>query len=72
VVGLEGTRSYHLNRTLHDILLPRLHTCQRTRAYLARRRAEGKTDPEIRRCLKRYIARELHRSLNTAMQLDIT
>jgi transposase len=42
-------------------------TCQRTRAYIARRRAEGKTDPEIRRCLKRYIARELYRSLNTAM-----
>jgi hypothetical protein len=31
------------------------------------RRAEGKTDPEIRRCLKRYIARELYRSLNIAM-----
>jgi transposase len=38
-----------------------------THAYIARRRAEGKTDPEIRRCLKRYIARELYRSLNTAM-----
>jgi hypothetical protein len=25
------------------------------------------TDPEIRRCLKRYIARELYRNLNTAM-----
>jgi hypothetical protein len=27
-----------------------------TQAYLARRRAEGKSDREIRRCLKRYIA----------------
>ena len=57
----------HLNRTLHDILLTRWRTCQRTRAHIARRRAEGKTDPEICRCLKRYIARELYRSLNTAM-----
>jgi transposase len=57
----------HLNRTLHDILLTRWRTCQRTRAYITRRRAEGKTDPEIRRCLKRYIARELYRSLNTAI-----
>jgi transposase len=57
----------HLNRTLHDILLTRWRTCQRTQAYITRRRAEGKTDPEIRRCLKRYIARELYRCLNTAM-----
>ena len=56
----------HLNRTLHDILLTRWGTCQRIRAYIARRRAEGKTDPEIR-CLKRCIARELYRCLNTAM-----
>ena len=53
----------HLNRALHDILLTRWRTCQRTRAYITQRRAEGKTDPEIRRCLKRYIARELHRHL---------
>jgi transposase len=59
----------HLNRTLHDILLTRWRTCQRTRAYIARRRAEGKTDPEIRRCLKRYIARELYRALNTSTTL---
>jgi transposase len=57
----------HLNRALHDILLTRWRSCQRTHAYITRRRAEGKTDPEIRRCLKRYITRELYRSLNTAM-----
>jgi len=55
-----------LNRALHDILLTRWRTCPRTHAYIARRRAEGKTDPEIRRCLKRYIARELYRCLNMA------
>jgi transposase len=57
----------HLNRALHDILLTRWRSCQRTHAYITRRRAEGKTDPEIRRCLKRYIARELYRCLNTTM-----
>ena len=31
------------------------------RLLTARGRAEGKTDPEIRRCLKRYIAQELYR-----------
>jgi hypothetical protein len=38
-----------------------------TRAYLTRRRAEGKTDREIRRCLKRYITRQLYRALTAAM-----
>ena len=30
--------------------------------------AEGKTPREIRRCLKRYIARELYRQLNRSMK----
>jgi transposase len=34
-----------------------------TRAYVARRTAEGRTKPEIIRCLKRYIARDLYRVL---------
>jgi transposase len=38
-----------------------------TQAYLARRRAEGKSDREIRRCLKRYITRQLFRALTKAM-----
>ncbi|CCK24534.1 hypothetical protein BN159_0155 [Streptomyces davaonensis JCM 4913] len=37
-----------------------------TRAYVDRRRTEGKTDREIRRCLKRYLARRLYRHLNNA------
>lgn len=32
---------------------------------LARRQAEQKTDPEIRRCLKRYTARHLFRLMET-------
>jgi transposase len=56
-----------LNRALHQIALTRSRCCPRTRAYIARRRAEGKTDREIRRCLKRYIAKELYRALTTTM-----
>lgn len=52
-----------LNRALHDITLTRWRICPRTHAYITRRRAEGKTDREIRRCLKRHIARELFRTL---------
>jgi transposase len=53
-----------LNRALHDIAKTRMRCDPRTRAYVARRRTEGKTDREIRRCLKRYIARELYRTLD--------
>jgi hypothetical protein len=35
-----------------------------TLAYVQRRRAEGKTDKEIRRCIKRYLARHLYRTLS--------
>jgi len=56
-----------LNRALHTIALTRMRHCPKTRAYVARRTAEGKTTREIRRCLKRYIARQLYRTLTTAM-----
>lgn len=35
----------------------------RTRAYAARRRAEGKSGREIRRCIKRAVARQLFKLL---------
>ena len=54
-----------LNRALHTVALTRLLRDDRTRAYADRRRAEGKTDREIKRCLKRYIARELYRRLES-------
>jgi hypothetical protein len=52
-----------LNRALHTIALNRMRYDATTRAYVDRRRAEGRTDREIRRCLKRYIARQLYRQL---------
>jgi len=56
-----------LNCALHTIAMTRMRCCPRTKAYVARRTAEGKTTREIRRCLKRYIARELHRALTATM-----
>jgi transposase len=55
-----------LNRALHDIVKTRWRDCPRTHDYIERRRAEGKSDPEIRRCIKRYVARELFRALTIA------
>ena len=56
-----------LNRAIHTIVVTRIRCCPTTRAYITRRIAEGKTPKEIRRCLKRYIARQLYRTLTTAM-----
>ena len=52
-----------LNRALHTVALSRLQHHAPTRAYAARRTAEGKTSREIKRCLKRAIAREIYRRL---------
>ena len=47
------------NSALHIIAIGRLRTDPRTRAYVAKRIAEGHSKLEAIRCLKRYIAREL-------------
>ena len=57
-----------LNRTLHNITLSRLRYDPNTRAYAQRRRAEGKTDRDIKRCLKRYIARQLYHQLEAGTE----
>ena len=51
------------NRALHMIVLVRLRYCERTRSYMDRRLTEGKTKKEAIRCLKRFVARELYRTL---------
>jgi transposase len=55
------------NRALHLIAVCRLRYCERTRTYAKRRTAEGKTQREIMRCLKRYIAREVYNSLRAEL-----
>ena len=57
-----------LNRALHTIVLSRLQHDADTRAYAARRRAEGRSDREIKRCLKRFVARGLFRLLEDSAQ----
>jgi transposase len=56
-----------LNKAIHTIAMTRMRRCPETRAYVARRIAEGKSPKEIRRCLKRYIARQLYRTLTATM-----
>jgi len=51
------------NRALYVVALGRMSRDERTRTYVARRTAEGKSKKEIIRCLKRYIAREVYRIL---------
>ena len=52
-----------LNRALHTVVVARLRDDPATRAYAARRRTEGKSTREIRRCLKRAVARQLFKLL---------
>jgi transposase len=52
-----------LNRAIHTVVLCRVRYDEQTRAYVKRRTAEGKSPREIKRCLKRYVARSLFRLL---------
>ncbi|MCW2802221.1 MAG: family transposase [Propionibacteriaceae bacterium] len=58
-----------LNRALHIVATNRMRHHPETVAYMERRRGAGKTDKEIRRCIKRYLARHLYRRLS---RLDTT
>ena len=52
-----------LNQAIHTVVTTRMRVDPETKAYIERRRAEGKTDREIKRCLKRYVTRQLFRQL---------
>ncbi|MGH8917135.1 MAG: IS110 family transposase [Acidimicrobiales bacterium] len=51
------------NHALWRIAMVRLSCHRPTQDYAARRRGAGKTDREILRCLKRYVAREIYQLL---------
>jgi len=53
----------HANHALWRIAMTRLRYDPETRAYRDRRAKEQKTNKDIMRCLKRYIAREVHQAL---------
>lgn len=61
-----------LNKAISTIVLTRMRTDAPTRAYIARRTAEGRSKKEITRCLRRYVTRQIHRTLTTAKTLDTT
>jgi transposase len=51
------------NKALHLAVVVRMRFCPRTRAYVERRTKEGLSKPEIMRCVKRYLAREVYHAL---------
>ena len=60
-----------LNSALHMATVTRMTHDTETCAYVEKRRAEGKTDKEIRRCVKRYLARRIFRILTAAAQAKV-
>ena len=54
------------NRALHMAVVTRMRMDPDTRAYVDKRTAQGRTLREIRRSLKRYLARQIYRHLNAA------
>jgi transposase len=54
-----------LNNALHIVVLTRIRSDDTTKAYVEKRTAAGQSMREIRRSLKRYIARSLYKQLET-------
>ena len=57
------------NAALYRIVLVRLRWHQPTKDYMTKRLAENKTKPEIIRCLKRYVAREVFAVLRASVDM---
>ena len=51
------------NAALYRIVLTRMSSHEETRRYVAKRRTDGLSTPEIMRCLKRYVARQTFKQL---------
>lgn len=51
------------NAAVYRVAIVRMRDDEQTKAYAARRTAEGKSRREIVRCVKRYIVREVYRHL---------
>jgi hypothetical protein len=51
------------NAAIYCVVIVRMRDDDRTKAYAARRIAEGKTGREIVCCIKRYIVREVYTAL---------
>lgn len=57
-----------LNSALRKAAITRMTYDSETHDYVEKRRAEGKSAREIRRCVKRYLARRVFRILNAAAE----
>jgi transposase len=74
--GRRDRHRYHrggdrqLNRALQTIAVTRARLDPQTKAYLARKRSEGKSNREAIRCLKRHLARRVWKLLQPAETLD--
>jgi transposase len=55
------------NTALYRIVFVRMASDQRTKTYVAKRTADGKTMGEVTRILKRYVAREIYPHLPSTM-----
>jgi transposase len=60
------------NNALYTVSLIRWTRCPETKAYIERRRAEGKTNRAIQRCIKRALARRFHRLLLADLSRSLT
>jgi len=60
------------NAALYIIVMSRLRWDPATKAYMQRRLAQGKTRKEVIRCLKRYVARQVHRAITTDLAATAT
>jgi transposase len=56
----------HANNALWRIVMVRLRSDPRSRAYMERRTKEGRSKREVIRILKRYVAREVFKQLPRA------
>ena len=60
------------NSALHIVVLIRSRRCDETRRYIEKRRAEGKSQRETWRCLKRALARRFHHHLIADLTSSLT
>lgn len=56
-----------LNKALHTVAMVRMAHDEETKTYTDKRTQEGRSTREIRRCIKRYLARKVYRILNAAI-----
>jgi len=61
-----------VNAAIHRIAVTRARCEPRTRDYIERKKAEGKTTRDAIRCLKRHIIREIWQLLRAPTQTRIT